>query len=119
MKLKELRINQGLTQLELSKLIGLTQSNYSKYENELASIDIGILKKLSKFYRVSIDYIVDNESKKQNTVELGLLNDNKKEAIQKIVMLPDKIATKINAYIDILTDREIANEINILKKLDE
>lgn len=119
MNLKKLRTDKNLTQTQIAKIIGTTQSVYSKYENETVSIDINSLKILSKLYNVSIDYIVDNDNRKNKTIELNLLTETKKETIQKIVDNNEKIALKINAYIDVLTDREIESEISLLKKLDD
>ena len=60
MRLKELRQNRGVTQQEVANAIGCAESTYPKYERGERNIDIPTLKKLSKYFDVSIDYIVEN-----------------------------------------------------------
>ena len=57
-RLKELRIENNLLQNDMAKVLNLTQGCYSKYEMESLDIPTNILKKISKYYNVSIDYIL-------------------------------------------------------------
>ena len=61
MRLKELRQNKGVTQKEVATKINCTIDCYSKYERGLRSPDIDRLKSLSKYFGVSIDYMVEND----------------------------------------------------------
>ncbi|MBQ8310644.1 MAG: helix-turn-helix transcriptional regulator [Clostridia bacterium] len=61
MRLKELRSKKGVTQEAVAVGIGCSANNYSRYERGEREPDIGTLKKLSKYYCVSIDYIVFND----------------------------------------------------------
>lgn len=61
MRLKELRISKGVSQKEVAISIGSSSLNYSRYEREEREPDIQTLKALSKYYKVSIDYIVSND----------------------------------------------------------
>ena len=56
--IKELRKEKGLTQTELAKILGLDQTAISKWELNKALPDTAILIKLSKFFNVSIDYLL-------------------------------------------------------------
>lgn len=60
-KLKELRIENNLTQAQLAKKTGFTQSTIAKWETgeRVPSIDGFIL--LAKFFGCSIDYLVGLE----------------------------------------------------------
>ena len=64
-RLKLLRKNAGKSQAEIGKIIGMTSQNYGRYENDTQGIPIDVLKKLSEYYNVSIDYIlgIDNPNK--------------------------------------------------------
>lgn len=60
-KLKKLRENQGLLQKELADKIGISLSSISMYERGERQPDNDTLKKLSQYFNVSIDYLLDNE----------------------------------------------------------
>lgn len=58
-RIKTLRIEQNLTQQEMSDLLGCTQVCYSHYEMGDRSISIFTLIKIAKIHRVSTDYILE------------------------------------------------------------
>jgi len=58
-RIKELREERGLNQTELAKIIGMSQTGYSKYETGENDIPTSILIKLAAFYDTSTDYILD------------------------------------------------------------
>ena len=55
---KEERDKNYLSQQNVSKSIGITQSHYATYENGHNTIPITRLLKLSKLYNVSLDYLM-------------------------------------------------------------
>ena len=57
-RIKELRIQKGLKQVELAKIIGTSQSSLSGYENGKIEPDQDTLVQLSEFFDVSIDYLL-------------------------------------------------------------
>lgn len=61
MRLKELREENGLTQLAVATYLNVKQNTYSQYENEKRQLSIDVLIKLAFFYRVSTDYILELE----------------------------------------------------------
>lgn len=61
MRLRELRTSRGLTQQEVATAIGCSANNYARYEREEREPDNATLKLLSKFFEVSIDYILCND----------------------------------------------------------
>ena len=61
MRLKELRLKKGVTQREVAKAIRSNRNNYSRYERGEREPDILTLKQLSRYFEVSIDYIVCND----------------------------------------------------------
>ena len=58
MRLKELRLQKGVTQQEVARAIGCSANNYARYERGEREPDCATLKLLSKFFGVSIDYIL-------------------------------------------------------------
>ena len=57
-RIRDLREDADLSQTELSKMLGMSQTGYSKYETGENDIPTSILIKLSKMYNVSIDYML-------------------------------------------------------------
>ena len=68
-RLKESRKNKKLTQSEVAKKLEIATSTYSNYEQGTRFPDKETLIKLSKFYEVSIDYLLgetDNKLSEDN-----------------------------------------------------
>ena len=71
-KLKELRKDRNLSQIEIAEILGTTQRQYSRWETGSFQIPFNIIIELAKFYNVSIDYIA------------GLTNDKRKKMVKTI-----------------------------------
>ena len=59
MRLKELREDSDITQKHLAELLHIKQNTYSQYENGQRQIPIEVLIRLARFYRTSVDYILE------------------------------------------------------------
>lgn len=57
-RLRDLREDRDLNQTQVAKLLGMSQTGYSKYETGENDIPTHILIQLSRFYNTSIDYIL-------------------------------------------------------------
>ena len=57
-RLRDLREDKDMNQTQVAKILGMSQTGYSKYETGENDIPTDILIKLSQFYNVSIDYIL-------------------------------------------------------------
>jgi transcriptional regulator with XRE-family HTH domain len=57
-RIRELREDSDLTQKEISSFLKCSQQVYSNYELGQRDIPTDILIKISKFYKVSVDYIL-------------------------------------------------------------
>ncbi len=64
MRLKELREMKGVTQDMVAQAIGYSANTYSRYERCEREPDNKTLKLLSKYFGVSIDYILCNDWEK-------------------------------------------------------
>lgn len=58
-RIRELREDNDYKQTDLAKYLNCTQVSYSRYENGQREVPIETLIKLSDFYGVSIDYILE------------------------------------------------------------
>lgn len=69
-RIRDLRNDNDMTQKELSEILGMSQTGYSKYETGENDIPTEILIKLSKLYNVSIDYLLaQTNCKKEIQIE--------------------------------------------------
>lgn len=57
-RLKQIRKERGVTQSEVAKFIGISQNNYSYWENGKVKIDGDSIKKLADYFNVSVDYLL-------------------------------------------------------------
>ena len=57
-RIKDLRINNNISQKEISEYLHINQSTYSKFELNKAVIPIELLNKLANYYNVSLDYLL-------------------------------------------------------------
>lgn len=63
-RIKDLREDNDKTQKQLADYLGMKQPQYYRYENGQRDVPTDILIKLSKYYNVSVDYILGLTDKK-------------------------------------------------------
>ncbi|WP_409373744.1 helix-turn-helix transcriptional regulator [Streptococcus suis] len=73
-RIKELRTQAGLTQQELASQLGVIRKTISNWERGNNTLSTDNAKKLSQFFRVSIDELLDNH--KRNRWQDNLVNKN-------------------------------------------
>jgi len=57
-RIRELREDRDLNQTKVAKMLGMSQTGYSKYETGENDVPTNILIKLAEFYDVSVDYLL-------------------------------------------------------------
>lgn len=57
-RIRELREDNDLMQKDIAKILKTTQQVYSRYENGVTEMPVRHIITLSKFYKVSADYIL-------------------------------------------------------------
>ncbi len=65
-RLRELREESDLNQEEFAKRISISRAAYANYEVGRTEPSISILKEISNFYNVSIDYLCGNTNIRNN-----------------------------------------------------
>ena len=58
-RIRDLREDKDLNQTQVAKILGMSQTGYSKYETGENDLPTAILIKLADFYDVSIDYLLN------------------------------------------------------------
>ncbi len=57
-RIRDLREDNDLNQTAVAKMLGMSQTGYSKYETGENDIPTAVLIKLAIFYNTSIDYLL-------------------------------------------------------------
>ena len=57
--LRSIREDKDIKQRDIAKYLNVSQNTYSQYETGVISLTAEILIKLSDYYNVSIDYLLD------------------------------------------------------------
>lgn len=57
-RIRELREDTGLNQTQFAKILGMSQTGYSKYETGENDIPTSILIKLADYHDTSVDFIL-------------------------------------------------------------
>lgn len=58
-RIKELRENRRLIQAILASELNITQQSLSKYERDITTIKIDILKSIAEYFNVTTDYLLE------------------------------------------------------------
>ena len=100
LRIKELRIESGLTQKEFAEKIGSTSKNIWAYENNVAVPPLDVLSRMSDFFGCSIDFLTGrtddfgNVTVYQQTDNVASLSSDEQRIIDYIRKNPPHNATE-------------------------
>ncbi len=105
-RLRVLREEANLTQVELSKKIGIKRARYAKYETGENPLSGDIINKLADFYGVTTDYLYGrspftNEILKERGIEyLDLIDDFERKGLspERVKELLDELSLFAEKY---------------------
>ncbi len=86
-RLKELRIEKGLTQAQFVEELGITASALSAYEKNLKNPSISVAKRIAEKYHVSVDWLCGLSDSKNVNAELLTYSD----VIRELTKIEKKI----------------------------
>ncbi|OSA89542.1 UNVERIFIED_ORG: transcriptional regulator [Clostridium botulinum] len=101
-KLKKLRLEKGISQTDLAKEFNIARSTLSQYESNQRTPSDEMKLKFSKYFNVSLDYLLGNPnlnnsnnfSSNNNEVTIALHSDVEYDD------LPDEARKEINNFIE-------------------
>ena len=93
-RIKELRLEKHLTQKILAEHLGANHTTLSKIENGASIPDAMLLIDLSKFFRVSTDYILYLSEERTNADSLLADNMHNLKKYQRLMSLYQKMNNK-------------------------
>ena len=78
-KIKDLRVNSGMNQVQLAKRLGVTKSAVNSWETGTNSPSLSFIIKLAQIFGVSTDYLLGvNE---RLTVDITALDESQRQAV--------------------------------------
>ena len=63
-RIRDLREDKDMNQTQIAKMLGMSQTGYSKYETGENDIPTAILLKLADFYQTTTDYLLGRTDEK-------------------------------------------------------
>ena len=82
-RIKVLREEKGMSQVELAKRLGVHRSIVSSYENQTRLPSIQMLSKLAYFFNVSMEYLLGIN--KNKTIDVSDLTPEQISAINSVI----------------------------------
>lgn len=64
-RLRQLRKEKGLTQIQIATYSDITETTYQNYERMTQEAKLSILIRIADYYDVSLDYLVGRTDKKE------------------------------------------------------
>lgn len=100
-RVKDLRDDYNITGVRLSKILGVSTSNYSRWETDENLIPLRHLNNLCNYFKVSMDYMIglsDNKRYKNmnNTLDRKLIGERLKEFRTSNNLTQEKLADILN-----------------------
>lgn len=109
MKLKELRKQKNLTQLEVANYLKIARTTYSAYEQKANTPDIETLKKLANYFNVSLDYLCENELSESKNENIKLFSDLKNKCYNLLVAMNEEQVKLTYSYMLGVTGQKFDN----------
>ena len=79
-RIRELRLNSGLTQNDLAQLLHITREAYTMYETGKRQLGYDSLCKIADYYHVSTDYLLERTPMRYGP---AFLNDEEQELLTR------------------------------------
>lgn len=83
-KLKNARLNSGLSRKQIAELTGVTVTTIGMCENDERLPSLSMLVKLATHYKVSTDYLLGCEIKTNDTLSLDGLTDEQIKSLKMV-----------------------------------
>lgn len=87
-RIQQLRKQQGLSQVEMAKQIGVSKSQVNRYENKSVQPPADILNKLADLFGTSVDFLINGDS--QEKAQATLKNNVLLQKFREMENLPER-----------------------------
>ena len=111
-RLKELRLEKGLTQEKLANKLGINRTTIAKIESGDRDLTLDHIQRMSAFFGVPYDYLLGKTNNRTNTIQIVDMTNSKDgvtpiqmEVLKKIDDLNVKDLEQIMDYIDFIKSK--------------
>jgi len=94
-RMLELRTGLNMSQMKLSKMLGISQAAINRYEHNQAAVPDNVLLKYAEFFNISLDYIFGRTDKPE-----GMTFNNEPEILRQKIIKEDEWMDFIEACFD-------------------
>jgi transcriptional regulator with XRE-family HTH domain len=94
-RMTELRTSVNLSQLKLSKTLGISQAAINRYEHNQAAVPHGVVIKYADYFDVSADYLLGRTDKPE-----GAVYNNEPEVLKRRILKEDEWTEFVEACFD-------------------
>jgi transcriptional regulator with XRE-family HTH domain len=112
----KLRQSEHISQYELASDLHINMGTYYYYEKNKLSPDYDMLKKISNYYHVSIDYILGMNEK--TAKEIRKAQSQRKYILKTYDSLSPKSKLELEEYVDLLLEVQRLKAKNLYGKID-
>lgn len=106
--IKKMRLRNGMTQVQLARMVGVKQPTISRLETDAAHISWGLISKILIYFNIKDDEI---------TTHLKISEGDNMEAFIKLIYKNAKLRTMIN-YDPIKTANDLIKIVNMIDSYD-
>ncbi|WP_312643070.1 helix-turn-helix transcriptional regulator [Hydrogenoanaerobacterium sp.] len=92
-RLRELREQKRMTQIQVANRLGISKAAISGYENNIKTPSLEVLKHLAVLFEVPTDYLLGFENRKM--LQIDGLTDHQQEILQALIREFKKESTVI------------------------
>ncbi|MDL2289400.1 helix-turn-helix domain-containing protein [Clostridia bacterium OttesenSCG-928-F22] len=64
-RIRDLRVDKGLSQNDIAQFLNIKQNTYSRYETDERGMPLEIIGKLADYYGTSVDYLMGRTDEKK------------------------------------------------------
>ena len=119
-RLKNLRTEKKLRQLDLADHLGVSRTTYTQYETNASEPDNDTLIRIATFFDVSLDFLLGRTDARKHIVDLPedyTVDPDKLQVFMRASQtLPEEEMKKIREYAAMLIDKQIREEREAKKK---
>lgn len=110
MKIKLLRLQEGISQQDFAKKINIPRTKYARYESGETKIPLDVLTNIANYFDVSLDYLCDRQWNNQ----VGYIPEERKDFIQTIINLDEDDFKEIKSYVNgFMAGRTKSEDFNV------
>lgn len=89
-RLKDIRAKHNLTQQQLSEITGVSRATIAGYETKNKQPDFTVLYRLSEYFNVTIDYLLNNDTQIITLPDNCIIFTNTKGVDETISLSPEQ-----------------------------